>query len=69
MQKQIWLENDIRSQWVVVPGIYLAFLCVFSDYYFVQFKQGHSVQEKNNKKDDPLTQLFIGIILILVSCK
>lgn len=46
MQNQILLENSIQSQWVAVHGIYLAFLCVFNYYYFVEFKQEHSVQEK-----------------------
>lgn len=45
MQNQILLENDIHSQWVAVHGIYLAFLCIFN-YYFVEFKQGHLLQEK-----------------------
>lgn len=46
MQNQIQLENDIHSQWTAVLGIYLAFLYVFNYYYFVEFKQGHLLQEK-----------------------
>lgn len=46
MQNQILLENSIHSQWVAVQGIYLALLCVFNYYYFVEFKQGHLLEEK-----------------------
>lgn len=46
MQNQILLENSIHSQWVAVQGIYLALLCFFNYYYFVEFKQGHLLEEK-----------------------